>query len=58
MDMRTKYTHEEILTIKEIVDLSDDMIYSIGVGNFSKTPVIYEELFLTVAQLMEGDFLN
>tara|TARA_B110001454_G_scaffold7392_2_gene7062 strand:+ start:1320 stop:1490 length:171 start_codon:yes stop_codon:yes gene_type:complete len=56
--MKTKYQVEEILTIQEIVNLSENMICSIGTGNFSKTPVIYEELFLTVAEIMEGDFLN
>ena len=53
--MKTRYEISDLLTIQEIVDQSETMIYSIGTGNFSKTPMIYEELFLTVAQLMNGD---
>ena len=54
--MKTQYQVEEILTIQEIVNLSENMIHSIGTGTFSKTPVLYEELFLTIAEIMEDDF--
>ena len=53
-----RYTISDLLVIQEITDLSDSMIYSIGTGNFSKIPMIYEELFLTVAKLMNGDLKN
>jgi len=56
--MKTLYRIEDILAITEIVNLSENMINSIGTGNFYNTPVIYEELFLTVAKLMNGDLKN
>ncbi len=53
--MKTQYQVQDLLVIDEITQQSQDMIYSIGTGNFSKTPVIYEELFLTIAEIMRDD---
>lgn len=54
--MKTKFQVEDLLVIDSITDLSQDMINSITTGNFSNTPVVYEELFLTIAKIMRGDF--
>ena len=54
--MNTKFQVQDLLVIDEITQQSQNMINSIGTGNFSKTPVIYEELFLTIAEIMRDDF--
>ena len=55
--MNTRYTISDLLVIQEITDLSDSMIGSISMGNFTKTPMIYDELFLAVAKIL-GDPKN
>lgn len=54
--MKTQFQVEDLLVIDEITKQSQDMIDSIGSGNFSKTPQTFEELFLTIAKIMRGDF--
>jgi len=54
--MNTKFQVQDLLVIDEITQQSQSMINSIGSGNFSKTPQTFEELFLTIAKIMRGDF--
>lgn len=56
LNMKTQFQVEDLLVIDEITKQSQDMIDSIGSGNFSKTPQTFEELFLTIAKIMRGDF--
>jgi len=53
---KTMMKIEDLLVIDEITQQSESMMNSITTGNFSNTPVVYEELFLTIAELMRGDF--
>ena len=55
--MNTRYTTLDLLVIQEITNLSNEMIGSVIMGNFSKTPMIYDELFLAVAKIL-GDSQN
>ena len=52
--MNTKFQVQDLLVIDEITQQSQNMINSIGTGNFSKTPVIYEQLYLVVAEILRG----
>lgn len=52
--MNTKYQIVDMLTIEEIAQQSQEMIDSVGCGNFSKTPQTYEELCISIAKILEG----
>ena len=54
--MKTQFQVQDLLVIDEITQQSQNMIDSIGSGNFSKTPQTFEELFLTIARIMGDDF--
>ena len=54
--MKTMYETSDLLVIQEITNLSENIISSISMGNFSNTPM-YEELFLAVAKIL-GDPKN
>ena len=52
--MNTKFQIVDMLTIEEIAQQSQEMIDSVGCGNFSKTPQTYEELCISIAKILQG----